>query len=187
MMTAPIALFDALAFAARKHRDQRRKDAGASPYINHPIAVAHVLATAGAVNDVNVLVAAILHDTVEDTETTFAELEAGFGPVVTALVRELTDDKTLPRGERKRLQLERAATASSGAKQIKLADKICNLRDIRETPPADWSADRKAAYLEWATQVVDACRGANPRLEAVFDEMLATADAADGGGTGEVR
>jgi GTP diphosphokinase / guanosine-3',5'-bis(diphosphate) 3'-diphosphatase len=176
-MTTAALLLNALAFAARKHRDQRRKDAESSPYINHPILVAHVLAAEGAVTDPAVLVAAILHDTVEDTRTTFAELERAFGPEVAGLVRELTDDKSLPKLERKRLQVEHAAAASPGAKQIKLADKICNVRDITDTPPADWPAERRVAYLDWAAEVVSACRGVNPGLEAAFDATLARARA----------
>jgi len=174
-MTTATALLDALAFASRKHRDQRRKDAEGSPYINHPIAVAHVLAAEGAVTDVPVLAAAILHDTVEDTETTFDELEERFGSTVAGLVRELSDDKSLPKEERKRRQVLHAAAASPGAKQIKLGDKICNVRDITDTPPADWSLARRTEYLDWASQVVDACRGANPRLAAVFDQAVARA------------
>ena len=169
------SLLDALAFAAWKHRDQRRKDAEASPYINHPIAVARVLAVEGGVTAQDVLVAAVLHDTVEDTETSFDELETRFGLAVRDLVRELTDDKTLPKDERKRLQVRHAAAASRGARQIKLADKICNVRDITETPPADWPVERRLAYLDWARQVADACRGANADLERVFDAALARA------------
>ena len=174
-MTIEAALLDALAFAARKHRDQRRKDAEASPYINHPIGVAHALAAEGAVTDPTVLVAAILHDTVEDTQTTLAELEQRFGPAVAGLVRELSDDKSLPKAERKRLQVAHAAAASAGARQIKLADKMCNVRDITDTPPADWSAERRLAYLDWAAAVANACRGVNPGLEAAFDAALARA------------
>jgi guanosine-3',5'-bis(diphosphate) 3'-pyrophosphohydrolase len=122
-----------------------------------------------------VLVAAILHDTVEDTRTTFAELEQRFGPAVTGLVRELSDDKSLPKEERKRLQVRHAAAASPGARQIKLADKICNVRDITDTPPADWPPERKTAYLDWSAEVVNACRGVNPGLEAAFDATLARA------------
>jgi guanosine-3',5'-bis(diphosphate) 3'-pyrophosphohydrolase len=174
-MTTAGTLLDALAFASRKHRDQRRKDAEGSPYINHPIAVAHVLATEGGVTDAQVLVAAILHDTVEDTKTTFDELEARFGARVAGLVRELSDDKSLQQDERKRRQIQHAAAASPGAKQIKLGDKICNVRDITDTPPADWSPARRLEYLDWAARVVDACRGANPPLEAAFDEAVARA------------
>jgi guanosine-3',5'-bis(diphosphate) 3'-pyrophosphohydrolase len=94
---------------------------------------------------------------------------------VAGLVRELSDDKSLPQGERKRLQIAHAAAASVGARQIKLADKICNVRDITDTPPADWSAERRLAYLDWAAEVVNACRGVNPGLEAAFDAVLARA------------
>lgn len=180
-------LLDALAFAAARHRDQRRKDAGASPYINHPIAVAHALAAEGGVTDPDVLVAAILHDTVEDTRTTFDEVAERFGPVVAGLVRELTDDKSLPKAERKQLQVAHAAAASAGARQIKIADKLCNVRDITHTPPADWPPERRLGYLDWAASVVGACRGVNPRLEAAFDEALTRARRAVGGAEGRPR
>ena len=165
-------LLRALSFASVKHRNQRRKDAESSPYINHPIAVASVLSTECGVADEQLLVAAILHDTVEDTETTFDELAAHFGSAVTALVRELTDDKSLPKAERKRLQIEHAHSASPGAKQLKIADKICNIRDISANPPAGWSIQRRQEYLEWAARVVDACRGVNHCLERAFDAAL---------------
>ncbi len=128
-------LLRALSFASVKHRNQRRKDAESSPYINHPIAVASVLSTECGVADEQLLVAAILHDTVEDTETTFEEIKEHFGVSVMHLVRELTDDKTLPKEERKRLQIEHARSASPAAKQLKIADKICNIRDISANPP----------------------------------------------------
>ncbi len=123
-------LFRALAFAAHKHRDQRRKDAEASPYINHPIALAEVLAGEGGIADVEVLAAALLHDTIEDTDTRFEELEREFGARIAGMVAEVTDDKNLEKSERKRLQVEHAAGISPGAKLVKLADKICNLRDV---------------------------------------------------------
>ena len=132
----PTRLLTALSFAADRHRDQRRKGAEASPYINHPIAVATVLATEGGVLDDEMLVAAILHDTVEDTKTTPAELHELFGPNVAALVRELTDDKSLPKQVRKQLQIEHAPQSSVRAKQLKIADKICNIRDVARTPPS---------------------------------------------------
>ncbi len=160
----------AVAFAAEKHKNQRRKDADATPYVNHPIGLATVLKEEGGVSDVAVLVAAILHDTIEDTETTADELRGLFGEEVTAIVLEVTDDKSLPKAERKRLQIEHAAVASHSAKLVKLADKICNLRDIAASPPADWSVDRKKEYFGWAKRVVDGCRGANLRLEAAFDK-----------------
>ena len=166
-------LIEAISFAAEKHRNQRRKDASASPYINHPIALADVLANEGRVTDIDVLCAAVLHDTIEDTETTVAELENRFGPRIASIVVEVTDDKSLPKQVRKQLQIEHAASASREAKLVKLADKICNLRDILNTPPADWPAERKQAYFDWAAQVVANIRGIHPGLEAAFDELYA--------------
>jgi guanosine-3',5'-bis(diphosphate) 3'-pyrophosphohydrolase len=162
-------LFRALAFAAHKHRDQRRKDAEASPYINHPIALAEVLAGEGGVADAAVLAAALLHDTIEDTATTAAELRAEFGERIAAMVEEVTDDQNLPKAERKRLQIVHAAGLSPGARLVKLADKICNLRDVAERPPAKWDLQRRQEYFEWAKRVIDGLRGANPKLEAAFD------------------
>lgn len=162
-------LLKALAFAAHKHRDQRRKDPDASPYINHPIALADVLVNEGAVSDVEVLCAALLHDTVEDTATTRQELEEIFGPRIARIVAEVTDDKRLSKPERKRLQVEHATRLSPEAKLVKLADKICNLRDVAERPPASWDLARRREYFDWAKRVVDGLRGAHPRLEAAFD------------------
>ena len=159
-------------FAARKHRSQRRKDVDASPYINHPIEVATNLATAGRVTDLATLVAAILHDTIEDTETTPIELEENFGLEVRALVLEVTDDKQLPKAERKRLQAEHAGLLSVKAKMIKLGDMISNVRDVAATPPAKWSVARRREYLDWSDQVVRGCRGASPGLERYYDEVL---------------
>ncbi len=160
-------------FAADKHRNQRRKDADASPYINHPIALANVLANEGGVEDPVVLCAAVLHDTIEDTETTAVDLDALFGGKVTSVVLEVTDDKSLEKDVRKQRQIEHAPHISPEAKLVKLADKICNLRDILASPPAVWSAERKQAYFDWAVQVVAGVRGVNPHLEAVFDGLCA--------------
>jgi guanosine-3',5'-bis(diphosphate) 3'-pyrophosphohydrolase len=166
-------LLKALAFAAHKHRDQRRKDAEASPYINHPIALADVLVNEGGVTDYEVLCAALLHDTVEDTATTHEELVDAFGSRIARMVAEVTDDKQLPKQERKRLQIEHAPHLSGGAKLVKLADKICNLRDVAEHPPAKWDLARRREYFEWAKRVVDGLRGIHPRLEAAFDAAYA--------------
>ena len=167
-------LFSALAFAADKHRNQRRKDADASPYINHPIALARVLTGEGGVTDAVVLAAAVLHDTIEDTQTTAEELREHFGEEITAVVQEVTDNKALDKAERKRLQVEHAAHLSSRAKLVKLADKICNIRDVATSPPADWPLRRRQEYFDWAKQVVEGLRGIHPALERVFDEAYHT-------------
>jgi len=167
------ALVKAVAFAADKHRNQRRKDADASPYINHPIALASVLANEGGVSDITVLCAAVLHDTIEDTQTTAEELTTVFGPKVASVVLEVTDDKSLEKHIRKQRQIEHAPYISTEAKLVKLADKICNLRDILASPPANWSAERKQAYFDWAAQVVGGVRGVHPGLENVFDGIHA--------------
>ena len=174
-MNTHIRLLGAIAFAAEKHRYQRRKDADATPYVNHVIAVAMVLAEEGYVTDEELLLAAVLHDTVEDTDTTFTELEARFGPVIAGLVSEVTDDKTLKKEERKLLQEVRAPLASDRAKQLKIADKICNIRDITHHPPADWPLERRLEYLLWSTRVVAGCRGINLLLDRVYDEAAAEA------------
>ena len=159
----------ALAFAAHKHRDQRRKDAAASPYINHPIALANVLVREAEVSEPDVVAAALLHDTLEDTQTSPGELRTAFGERVARIVEEVTDDKSLPKAERKRLQIEHAAAISREAKLVKLADKICNLRDMADHPPAGWDLVRRREYFDWAKAVIDRLRGVHPGLEAAFD------------------
>jgi (p)ppGpp synthase/HD superfamily hydrolase len=165
-------LLRAISFSAQKHRHQTRKGDDPSPYINHPIQVAELMANVGGVEDVSALAAAVLHDTVEDTGTTPEELESLFGNAVRKLVEEVTDDKRLPKLERKRLQVEHARQLSPAAKLIKIADKICNVRDVTENPPAGWPIGRRRQYLEWAEQVVAGCRGTNAPLEVHFDEVL---------------
>jgi guanosine-3',5'-bis(diphosphate) 3'-pyrophosphohydrolase len=167
------ALIRAVAFAAEKHRKQRRKDHEASPYINHPIALADMLANEGGVNEPAVLCAAVLHDTIEDTETTAAELDALFGSKVASIVLEVTDDKSLEKHVRKQRQIEHTPHISPEAKLVKLADKICNLRDLLAAPPSDWSAERKQTYFDWSAQVVAGVRGVHPALESVFDALYA--------------
>lgn len=166
-------ILKAAAFAARKHRDQRRKDAESSPYINHPLELARVLAEVGGVTDVATLCAALLHDTIEDTATSEQELAQCFGPEIAALVSEVSDDKSLPKAQRKRLQVEHAATISTKAKRVKLADKICNLTDVACSPPADWTLQRRREYFDWAKQVIDRLRGVDAVLESAFDQAYA--------------
>lgn len=159
----------ALHFAAHRHRDQRRKDQPQSPYINHLIHVLDLLWKVGGVRDRDVLLAAVLHDVLEDTETMPEEIATQFGENVSHLVQEVTDDKTLPRAERKRLQIDKALTISLGAKLIKLADKISNVHDIGYSPPT-WPLHRKIEYVQWSRNVIAGLRGTNVALEALFDQ-----------------
>jgi GTP diphosphokinase / guanosine-3',5'-bis(diphosphate) 3'-diphosphatase len=165
-------LLRALEYAADRHRNQRRKDLGQTPYVNHLIVVADLLAETGGVSDPAVLAAAVLHDVVEDAGVTSAEVAERFGPDVAGLVAEVTDDKTLEKNERKRLQVEHAPHLTQRAKLIKLADKIANVTDVIERPPAGWTRRRRAEYLAWSAAVVAGCRGVNEGLERRFDEVL---------------
>lgn len=180
-MEPTTALLKALEFAAAKHRDQRRKGRGASPYINHPIEVARALAEIGGVSDPDILTAAILHDTVEDTQTTPAELQEIFGARVRSLVEEVTDDKKLTRAEQRRLQIVHAPTLSPGARLIKLGDKLCNVHDVIHDPPPSWDPNRRREYLAWAAEVVSQIRGTNTALEETFTKVLAEGLAVLGG------
>jgi GTP diphosphokinase / guanosine-3',5'-bis(diphosphate) 3'-diphosphatase len=166
-------LLKAIAFAAEKHRHQRRKDPEASPYINHPIDLANVLLNEGGVTDTVVLCAAILHDTLEDTQTTSDELARHFGGTIRNIVLEVTDNKKLKKIKRKELQVKHGPHYSSRARLVKIADKICNLRDVATNPPVRWPLKRQIEYFDWAKAVIDGLRGAHPRLEAVFDEVYA--------------
>jgi guanosine-3',5'-bis(diphosphate) 3'-pyrophosphohydrolase len=163
----------AIYFAARKHRDQRRKDEEASPYINHPISVSLLLAEIGGIADAEILSAAILHDTLEDTATTPEELEATFGMRIRKLVEEVTDDKHLPKARRKELQIDHASQLSADAVLIKLGDKISNVLDVTNSPPADWNIERRTEYLDWAEAVVNNCSRVNSPLEAYFAQVIA--------------
>ena len=159
-------------FAAQKHRDQRRKDEDSSPYINHPISVAKIISEIGNVEDPEVLAAALLHDTLEDTKTTPEELIDNFGERVCGLVQEVTDDKTLPKLERKQRQIDHAKEISEGAALIKLGDKISNVTDITNTPPTDWDSNRRLDYFEWAEKVINNCPRVNESLENHFAEVV---------------
>ncbi len=163
----------ALSFAAYQHRHQRRKGVKAIPYINHPIALADLLVRTAKISDPEVIATALLHDTVEDTCTTLKELKTEFGPVISKLVAELTDDKSLSSEERKRRQVEHAPSLSPRARLVKLADKTCNLRDVVQDPPAKWPLKRKQEYFDWAKEVVDKIRGTNVELEKAFDAAFA--------------
>ncbi len=166
-------ILEATNFAAVKHCQQRRKNAEGSPYINHPIEVAHHLASVGRVTDEDILIAALLHDTIEDTETIREEIVQHFGETVATLVAECTDDKSLPKMERKRLQIENAPKKSIGAKMIKIADKTCNLRSILSDPPKDWPLSRQYDYFVWASKVVSGLLGQNEALDEAVKRILA--------------
>ncbi|KAI5626297.1 guanosine-3',5'-bis(diphosphate) 3'-pyrophosphohydrolase MESH1 [Silurus asotus] len=165
-------LLETVNFSAEKHRSQRRKDPDATPYINHPIGVARILSHEAGITDIEVLQAALLHDTVEDTDTTLEELEAVFGGKVARIVQEVTDDKTLPKQERKMMQVVHAPHCSHQAKLVKLADKLYNLRDLNRCTPAGWTFERVQEYFMWAAQVVKGLRGTNAALEEKLQQLF---------------
>lgn len=165
-------LLKAAYFSAQKHRDQRRKDTDASPYINHPLRVAILLSEIGKVDDAEILAAALLHDTIEDTSTPPEELEKEFGARVRRLVEEVTDDKSLPKEERKRRQIDHASKLSAGATLIKLGDKISNVLDVSNNPPSSWSIERRIQYLDWAEAVINNCPKVNSYLEENFRKVI---------------
>ena len=171
MNEASALILRATKFAALKHRDQRRKDHASSPYIIHPVTVANELTQAG-VTDPEVIAAALLHDTLEDTETTPEELTEQFGERVCSMVKELTDDKDLDKQLRKQLQIEHAPDLSTGAALVKICDKIANVTDVIHSPPPDWSIERRTQYLDWAAAVVAGCRTDNEQLKQQFSDLL---------------
>lgn len=168
-------LFEALSYASKMHARQRRKDKEASPYINHPIDVANILVTVGNIQDTSVLAAAILHDTVEDTEASEADLIERFGEDIASLVMECTDDKSLPKDRRKQLQIEHAPHKSPRAKHIKIADKISNVRDLSSSPPKDWPTERVREYLDWSEKVVNGLGETNQDLLDFYRQTLENA------------
>ncbi|HEY4787981.1 MAG TPA: HD domain-containing protein [Bacteroidales bacterium] len=160
----------ALKFAAEKHKSQRRKGCDQIPYINHPIKVAHLLYNVGQEKDTELLSAALLHDILEDTDTTELEMREAFGDRITNLVLEVTDDMSLTYDDRKRFQIKKAPALSADAKKIKIADKISNIEDILALP-LTWSNRRKRQYFEWSERVVEGCRNVNPLLDGAFDKI----------------
>lgn len=165
-----IAVLRAADAAARWHVHQRRKGIAQEPYVNHLLEVASLVAEATSDSDPALVIAALLHDAVEDQEVPIEMIVREFGKQVADIVMEVTDDKTLPKDERKRRQVENAGNKSHKAKLIKLADKTSNLRTIASSPAADWSVERRLEYIEWANEVVAGLRGTSPWLEQQFDE-----------------
>ena len=162
---------EAASFAAKKHIGQTRKGKDEAPYINHPLEVVNLLVNLGKVNDYNTLIAALLHDTVEDTDATEDEITEKFGEKIASIVMEVTDDKSLPKAERKQKQVEHAPHLSFEAKQLKLCDKISNITDVMKNPPDGWSVKRRIEYVEWGERVVAGLRGVNEDLENHFDKL----------------
>lgn len=165
-------LLHAARFAAERHTGHFRKGSRREPYVNHPIEVAQMIAEIGGVDDVDILAAAILHDTVEDVGVTAEEITREFGDAVCAYVLEVTDDKSLPKEERKQKQIEHAPHLSPGAKTIKIADKISNVTDVTEDPAEHWTLQRRQEYILWAEKVVVGLRGVNRPLETKFDDVV---------------
>lgn len=168
------SICEAVNFAADKHRLQTRKNKEKTPYISHPIGVAYNLLNIGKVRDSSVIVGALLHDTVEDTQTTFEEIEQKFGKVVTGYIREVTDNKSLAQQLRKRLQVISATHKSKGAALIKLADKLYNVNDLLNNPPTDWSQTRVDSYFQWAKSVVDRLPEVNEDLHQAIVQLINT-------------
>ena len=158
--------------AARWHAKQRRKGSAGEPYINHLLEVAALLDEATGGNDPNLVVAALLHDAMEDQGISRAKIAEQFGEDVASLVEEVTDDKSLPQAVRKRLQVEQAPKKSPRAKILKLADKISNVTAIGDDPPPDWSVERQRQYVQWGHDVVAGLRGVSPELEEKFDKAV---------------
>ncbi|MCV6595652.1 MAG: HD domain-containing protein [Mangrovicoccus sp.] len=166
----------ALAYAARAHANQRRKGAAQEPYINHLIEVMDLVAGATGGEDTELLIAALMHDVIEDTAITAEELTDAFGPRVTRIVQANSDDMTLPKAERKRQRIANMAHKAADARIVKIADVISNVRAVVISGPAGWTAEWKLNYLKGCRDLVDAGRGANATLEAIFD---ATANEAE--------
>lgn len=176
-MNYQMNLIEALAFATDRHKDQIRKGVGETPYINHPIAVSKMLSDFGE-QDLDLLISALLHDVVEDTTNNEKQIKEvsdvilkKFGEDVLLTVLEVSDNKSLPVEERKRLQVIHTPKLSDRAKKLKIADKISNIIDIKNDPPENWSRERKLAYLDWSKRVVDGARGLNIKLDQYFDQV----------------
>src|SRR5689334_16924058 len=175
MSTDLVHLARAADYAARQHIAQRRKGERAEPYINHLTEVAALLAEATEGSDHVLVIGGLLHDTIEDTDTRPQDLAERFGAEVAALVAEVTDDKSLPKAERKRLQVETTPHKSRRARLLRIADKTSNLRGLVASPPAGWTEERLRDYVRWAGEVIRSCRGLNAVLEAAFDAAYAEA------------
>ena len=165
-------IFDALDFAAEKHEGQTRRNKAKTPYISHPIGVTNILMTVGEVKDSALIIAGLLHDTVEGTQTSLEEISKKFGKDVAQYVKEVSHDKDLSAEERKRIQVIEASHKSSGAAQINFADKLYNLNDLLTHRPEGWSQERIDRYFEWAESVVNRLPATNPELKQAVDQVI---------------
>lgn len=165
-------ILDALTYAAQCHQFQTRKNAKKTPYITHPIGVAESIITVGKVYDADVIIAALLHDTIEDTQATFQDIRSRFGDKVEGYVREVTDDKSLSSAKRKKLQIIHAPGKSKGAAIVKLSDKLYNLNNLLQDPPEEWTRERIDQYFQWAQSVVDNLPEANQPLKTEVHKVI---------------
>ena len=177
-MNDTVLITHALRFAAERHSSQRRKGQAKEPYVNHLAEVSELVADATEGKDVNLIAAALLHDTIEDTETSSDELVATFNNDIAQLVADVTDDKSLPKQDRKNLQVVNSRAQNMRVKLLKLADKTSNLRSLANSPPENWNTEQKQAYIDWTIKVAAGLKGVNPWLEERFDEALRRAQQA---------
>ncbi|MCW3473430.1 HD domain-containing protein [Limobrevibacterium gyesilva] len=173
-----VTVLKAAETAAQWHARQRRKGAAQEPYINHLLEVAWLVGEATGGKDPDLVIAALLHDAIEDCQIPRTEIEAAFGADVAALVADVTDDKSLKKEVRKQLQIDHAPGKPMRVKILKLADKTSNLRAIAASPPADWPPQRRLDYVAWACAVAVGLRGTNAWLEERFDAAAADAEQA---------
>jgi len=164
-------VFEALDFAARRHRDQRRKGPGGAPYVNHLIEVVRLLSVVAGVEDPEVLAAGALHDVLEDTKTQPEELTEHFGSRVTNLVRSLTDDRTLSRETRRAITLKHLSIAEEIVRLIKLADLTSNVAEL----PSDWDHERRQTYLDWSARAAQLCFGQSEALDRLYQQRVLNA------------
>lgn len=171
-----VAVLRAADAAARWHVHQRRKGAAEEPYVNHLLEVAMLVAEATNGQDPDLVIAALLHDAIEDQEVPRSVIAEMFGEQVTALIEEVTDDKTVEKQERKRRQVETAARKSQRAKILKLADKTSNLNAVAASPPPDWTVKRRLEYVRWAREVAAGLKGVSSWLEEEFEQAAKGAE-----------
>jgi (p)ppGpp synthase/HD superfamily hydrolase len=164
-------LFEALEYASKLHKDQRRKGNGGSPYVNHLIEVASLLSRVAEVTDHEVIIAAILHDVLEDTEAREGDIFDRFGGTVLAYVKHVTDDKLLSLEKRRIAQLKSIENSSSQIQLIKLADHCSNIASL----PPSWDRARLESYISWSHSIAVHCYSASEELAKVYKKRYDSA------------